>query len=84
MARKRCRGRGVLPTWLGNDVGAEVFSRHGAKTMSGQGRSPDMARKRCRGRGVFPTWRENDVGMQYNNLLLLLYRINCIIMANTV
>src|SRR5699024_3716214 len=45
---KRCRGRGVLPTWRQHDVGAEVFSRHGGKTMSGQRRSPDMAIKRCR------------------------------------
>lgn len=54
----------VLPRWHRNDVGPEAFPRHGAKTMSGQRRFPDMAQKRRRARGVPPTWRKNDVGSE--------------------
>src|SRR5699024_4025691 len=68
MAQKRCRDRGVSPTWRKNDVGTEAFPRHGATTMSGQRRFPDMAQKRCRDRGVSPTWRKNDVGSHAHNL----------------
>src|SRR5699024_12382363 len=52
MAQKRCRDRGITPTWRKNDVGTGVFPRHGAKTMSGW---------RC-----FPTWRKNDVATGAN------------------
>src|SRR5699024_12733440 len=52
------------PTWRKNDVGPEAFPRHGAKTMSGQRRFPDMVQKRRRARGVSPTWRKNDDGQE--------------------
>src|SRR5699024_5612288 len=64
MVQKRCRDRGVSPTWRKNDVGTEAFPRHGATTMSGPTRFADMAQKRCRDRGVSPTWRKNDVGTE--------------------
>ena len=35
MAQKRRRARGVPPTWRKNDVGSEVFPRHGTETTSG-------------------------------------------------
>lgn len=44
MAQKRRQERGVTPTWRKNDVGRESLSRHGAKTMSEQGRYPDIKR----------------------------------------
>src|SRR5699024_11174584 len=64
MARNRCRARGVSPTWHKNDVGAEVFPRHGVKPMSGQRRFPDMAQNRCRASSVSPTWHKTDVGAE--------------------
>src|SRR5699024_1459007 len=67
MAQKRCRARGVSPTWCNNDVGPEVVPRPGAKTTSGQSCFPDMAQKRYRARCVSPTWHKNDVGSHDDN-----------------
>src|SRR5699024_9376210 len=64
MARKRCRDRGITPTWRENDVGTEAFSRHGAKTTAGQRRFRNIARAGCRERGIASTWRKNDVGTE--------------------
>src|SRR5699024_8605586 len=38
----------AVPTWCRNDVGPEVLSRHGARTMSGWRCFPDMVQERCR------------------------------------
>src|SRR5690625_7338743 len=50
----------VLPRWHRNDVGPEVFPRHGAKTMSGQMSFPDMGQKRRPAKGVSPPRRKTD------------------------